>query len=246
MVRRVYAEKKPPLRLEAQGLLNELRSILGVTALTGLRLANRYDVENIDEAVFEQAKGIVFSEPQVHDLWEEESLPMPEGPYSVLAVEALPGQFDQRADSAAQCIQLMAGVERPLVAYAKMYLLWGGLSQEDLDKIKAFLINPVESREASMDKPETLVRAHDAPPMVETLAGFCALDAAGLRDFVAKYGLAMDADDAAFCERAKKLDLLIVPGAGFGAPGHTRISYCVQTDMIRRALPKFKALADSY
>ena len=199
MVRRVYAEKKPALRLEAQGLLNELRTILGVSALTGLRLVNRYDVEGIADGVFQKAKTIVFSEPQV-DLLYEEDLPLPEGPHAVLAVEALPGQFDQRADSAAQCVQLMAGVERPLVSYAKVYLLEGALSAADLEKIRGYVINPVESREASLDKPETLVRTHAAPRRVEILAGFTAMDEAALRALLEELGLAMDLDDLRFLQ----------------------------------------------
>ncbi len=199
MVRRVYVEKKPALRLEAQGLLTELRTILGVSALTGLRLVNRYDVENLSEEVFQRAKSIVFSEPQV-DLIYEESFPLPEGPHTVLAVEALPGQFDQRADSAAQCVQLMAGVDRPLVSYAKVYLLEGALTPADLKKIKGYVINPVESREAFLEKPETLARTHAAPRRVETLAGFTAMDAAALQALLEKLGLAMDLDDLAFLQ----------------------------------------------
>ncbi len=199
MVRRVYVEKKPALRLEAQGLLTELRTILGVSSLTGLRLVNRYDVENLSEEVFQRAKSIVFSEPQV-DLIYEESFPLPEGPHTVLAVEALPGQFDQRADSAAQCVQLMAGVDRPLVSYAKVYLLEGALTPADLKKIKGYVINPVESREASLEKPETLARTHAAPRRVETLAGFTAMDAAALQALLEKLGLAMDLDDLAFLQ----------------------------------------------
>ncbi|WP_300691885.1 phosphoribosylformylglycinamidine synthase [uncultured Oscillibacter sp.] len=199
MVRRVYAEKKPALRLEAQGLLTELRTILGVSSLTGLRLVNRYDVENLSEEVFQRAKSIVFSEPQV-DLIYEESFPLPEGPHTVLAVEALPGQFDQRADSAAQCVQLMAGVDRPLVSCAKVYLLEGALTPADLKKIKGYVINPVESREASLEKPETLARTHAAPRRVETLAGFTAMDAAALQALLEKLGLAMDLDDLAFLQ----------------------------------------------
>ena len=199
MVRRVYVEKKPALRLEAQGLLTELQTILGVSALTGLRLVNRYDVENIPEEVFRKAKTIVFSEPQV-DLIYEESCPVPQAPCAVLAVEALPGQFDQRADSAAQCIQLMAGVDRPLVSYAKVYLLEGALSQADLEKIKGYVINPVESREAALEKPITLVRTHAAPQRVETLAGFTAMDGGALQALLDKLGLAMDLDDLAFLQ----------------------------------------------
>ncbi|WP_304634597.1 phosphoribosylformylglycinamidine synthase, partial [uncultured Oscillibacter sp.] len=199
MVRRVYAEKKPALRLEAQGLLTELRTILGVSSLTGLRLVNRYDVENLSEEVFQRAKSIVFSEPQVDFIYEE-IFPLPEGPHTVLAVEALPGQFDQRADSAAQCVQLMAGVDRPLVSYAKVYLLEGALTPADLKKIKGYVINPVESREASLEKPETLARTHAAPRRVETLAGFTAMDAAALQALLEKLGLAMDLDDLAFLQ----------------------------------------------
>ncbi len=199
MVRRIYVEKQPALRLEAQGLLNELRTILGVTALTGLRLVNRYDVENIEDSVFQQAKTIVFSEPQV-DLLYEDVCPMPEGPYSVLAVEALPGQFDQRADSAAQCIQLMAGVDRPLISYTKVYLLEGKLSATDLEKIKGYVINPVESREAALEKPETLVHTHAVPHAVEVLDGFCGMDREGLKALLDKLGLAMDLDDLKFLQ----------------------------------------------
>ena len=199
MVRRVYVEKRPDLRLEAQGLLAELQTILGVTALTGLRLVNRYDVENIGDEVFQRAKAIVFSEPQV-DLIYEEDFPVPEGPHAVLAVEALPGQFDQRADSCAQCVQLMAGVERPLVSYAKVYLLEGALSSADLEKIKGYVINPVESREAALEKPATLVRTHPAPQAVEVLAGFTAMDEAALAALLDRLGLAMDLDDLKFLQ----------------------------------------------
>ena len=199
MVRRVYVEKKPALRLEAQGLLTELQTILGVSALTGLRLVNRYDVENISDEVFQKAKTIVFSEPQV-DLIYEEDFPTPEGPHAVLAVEALPGQFDQRADSCAQCVQLMAGTDRPLVSYAKVYLLEGTLSPADLDTIKGYVINPVESREASPEKPETLARTHAAPQKVEALTGFTAMDEAALSALLERLGLAMDLDDLKFLQ----------------------------------------------
>ena len=174
---RVYVEKKPVYAEESARLLRDLRTLLGLTGITGLRLLNRYDVEGIDPAVYEKAKHIVFSEPQVDVVWDE-CFPEPRNLHSLLAVEALPGQFDQRADSCAQCVQLMAGVERPLVRHAKVYMLEGRLTGEELARIKSYLINPVESREASMDKPATLTRSHDTPPMVETLAGFTALDGA--------------------------------------------------------------------
>ncbi len=196
MVRRIYVEKKPALRQEAAGLLTELRTVLGVTALEDLRLINRYDAEGLDEAVFRRAADSVFSEPQVDDTAED----LPQGAWTVLAVEPLPGQFDQRADSAAQCVQLMAGGERPLIACAKVYLLAGDLTEADLEKIRGYLINPVESREAAPGKPETLVRSHGAPDRVETLDGFTAMDESALSALLDKLGLAMDLDDLRFLQ----------------------------------------------
>ncbi len=199
MVYRIFVEKRPGLSPEANNLLSDLRKFLGIESLEGVRILNRYDVEHIDPQVYEAAKGTVFSEPQV-DVTFDETFPEPRTCHSTLAVEALPGQFDQRSDSCAQCIQLMAGVERPLVNHAKVYLLEGKLSQDELEKIKGYLINPVESREASMDKPETLVREYDAPPMVRTLNGFTALDEAGLAALLEELGLAMDLDDLKFLQ----------------------------------------------
>ncbi len=199
MVYRIFVEKREGLSPEAGNLLGDLRGFLGIESLEGIRILNRYDVEGIDPAVYEKAKHIVFSEPQVDVVWDE-CFPEPRNLHSLLAVEALPGQFDQRADSCAQCVQLMAGVERPLVRHARVYLLEGRLTQEDLDRIKGYLINPVESREASMEKPETLVRTHDEPPMVETLAGFTGLGGDGLTALLDRLGLAMDLDDLKFLQ----------------------------------------------
>jgi len=199
MVYRIFVEKRPGLSPEAGNLLSDLRSFLGITALEGVRILNRYDVENIDPAVYAAAKNTVFSEPQV-DVTYDETFPEPRDIHSKLAVEALPGQFDQRADSCAQCIQLMAGVERPLVNHAKVYLLQGKLGEEDLNKIRGYLINPVESREASLEKPETLVRDYALPQMVETLTGFTVMDEAALSAFLEDRGLAMDLDDLKFLQ----------------------------------------------
>ncbi len=199
MVYRIFVEKREGLSPEAGNLLGDLRGFLGIESLEGIRILNRYDVEGIDPAVYEKAKHIVFSEPQVDVVWDE-CFPEPRNLHSLLAVEALPGQFDQRADSCAQCVQLMAGVERPLVRHARVYLLEGRLTQEDLDRIKGYLINPVESREASMEKPETLVRTHDEPPAVETLAGFTGLGGDGLTALLDRLGLAMDLDDLKFLQ----------------------------------------------
>ena len=197
MVYRVYVEKKPGLDHEAQSLKNDLVNLLGIEALENLRMLNRYDVEGIDEALFETAKIAVFSEPPLDNI--SEVLPEADGA-SVFAVEYLPGQFDQRADSAAQCIQLISQGERPIVRSARVYLLYGALTEADRDKIKKYVINPVESREASLAPFDTLKIAYDAPPMVETLQDFLTLDEAGLLAFVKKYGLAMDGDDLKFCQ----------------------------------------------
>ncbi len=198
-VYRCYSKKREGFDVEAQGLCKQLREQLGIHTLHNVTILNRYDADQIDREVYERAKDIVFSEPQV-DVVYDEHFPMPRIAGVCFAVEALPGQFDQRADSAAQCIQLMAGVERPLIAYAKVYFLEGALSQEELDKIKAFLINPVESREASMDKPETLVREHAIPDRVDTVDGFISMDEGALSALLDKLGLAMDIDDLKFLQ----------------------------------------------
>ncbi len=196
---RCFVRKRAGFDVEAQGLYRDLREQLGVQGLTGLTIFNRYDVEGVTPEVYEQAKGGVFAEPQVDAVYDEE-FPASEGPHILMAVEALPGQFDQRADSAAQCIQLMTGEARPLVAYAKVYALEGKLSQDQLDKVKGYLINPVESREASMDKPDTLAHSYDTPDRVAVLDGFTDLDEAGLQAELDRLGLAMDLDDLKFLQ----------------------------------------------
>ena len=196
---RCYAQKKPGFDVEARGLCNALREQLGIDNLKSVSILNRYDADQIDPAVYQQAKGIVFSEPQV-DVVYDEFYPTPAANVTTLAVEALPGQFDQRADSCAQCIQLMAGVERPLISFAKVYLLEGDLSDADLAAIRDYLINPVESREASMDKPETLVRSYATPSQVAIVEGFTAMDEAALSELLGSLGLAMDLDDLKFLQ----------------------------------------------
>ena len=195
MVYRVYVEKKAELAHEASGLMHELQELLQIRALTGVRVLNRYDVENVEKDLFDYAVRTVFSEPQLDTVSFE-----PDLNGTVFAVEFLPGQFDQRADSAAQCMQIISQGERPTVRTAKIYVLSGDLSAEDIAAIKKYVINPVESREAVMDKPETLAIEYDVPTTVRTLDGFIALDRAGLEAFVKEYGLAMDADDIAFCQ----------------------------------------------
>ena len=191
---RCYVEKKPGFDVEAQKVFHELRDQLGIQGLTGLRLLNRYDAEGLDYPVYLSAKNTVFAEPQVDEIYDE-ALPKLEGEHHILAVEALPGQYDQRADSCAQCIMLLAGVERPTVKNARVYVLFGQLCQEDLDKIRGYLINPVECREAVMDKPATLAQDYSAPAPVAVLEGFTGLDEDGLARLLSDYGLAMDLAD---------------------------------------------------
>ena len=198
MVSRVYVEKKPGFDVEAQQLAHELRDILGIERLEGLRLVNRYDVEGISDELFAQCVPTVFSEPQ-SDMAALE-MPAAEGA-AVFAVEYLPGQFDQRADSASECIQLISQGERPEVRSAKVYLLEGPLADEDVAAIKHYVINPIEAREASLEPRETLRMEQPVPPMVETVEGFLDLDEKGLAAFIADRGLAMDLADLAFCQR---------------------------------------------
>ena len=196
MVYRIYVEKKPGFDGEARQLQNELTTLLGIRSLTGLRLLNRYDVEGISEELFRQCAGTVFSEPPVDDTCSE--LPAHQGP--AFAVEYLPGQFDQRADSAAECIQLISQGERPLVRSAKVYLLEGVLTDAEVEEIKKYVINPVEAREASLETRATLQMTYAVPGAVATLTGFNQLDEAGLKAFVAEKGLAMDYGDIKFCQ----------------------------------------------
>ncbi len=196
MVYRIYVEKKPQLANEANNLHSELTNLLGIKGLTGVRLFNRYDVENISEELFNESVKTVFSEVQL-DI-AADSLPETDG--RVFAVEYLPGQFDQRADSAAQCIQIASCGDRPTIRTAKVYILEGNISDDDFNAVKKYVINPVESREADLGLPETLDIPFTVPERVATLDGFNSLDRKGLSDFVANYGLAMDTDDIAFCQ----------------------------------------------
>ena len=197
-VYRVYVEKKAPFAVEAQGVLSDIRSSLGIHSASCVRILNRYDVEDISKEDFELAKGTIFSEPQVDDVYDE--LPSFAAEDRVFAVQFLPGQFDQRADSAVQCIQLATQHERPTVASAKVYVI-SGVSDGELARIKAHLINPVESMEASLELPKTLHTPFDVPADVAVLEGFCELDQQGLQEFIDQYGLAMDLGDITFCQK---------------------------------------------
>jgi len=196
MVRRIYVEKKPGLRHEAKSLLNELRTLLGISSLSGLRIINRYDVEGLEEDVFRRAVQTVFSEPQVDDAFDS----LPENGDAVFAVEYLPGQFDQRADSASQCIQLMTQGDRPAVRTARVFLLSGDLNAAELATVRRYVINPVEAREASLDTVDTLRVEYEVPTGVETVSGFTTLDEAGLAALLDTLGLAMDLDDLKFLQ----------------------------------------------
>ena len=197
MVFRVYVRKKAGLAPESAGLLADCRSFLGLSALEDVRIWNRYDAEGLEEELFNYAKNTVFSEPQIDDVMDEIDA---EGAAIIFAVEPLPGQFDQRADSAAQCIQLLSQKERPLVSSAKVYALYGALSEADIEAVKKYVINPVESREASLDKPETLKISHAQPDRVAVVEGFVGMDDNGLNELLDKLGLAMDLDDLKFLQ----------------------------------------------
>lgn len=196
MVYRIYVEKKKELANEAKGVLANINGLLQIKSVTDVRVINRYDVENIEKDLFDYAVNTVFSEPQLDIATTE----IDTKGATVFATEYLPGQYDQRADSAAQCIQIISQKERPTVKTAKVYCLYGNITEDELSAIKKYVINPVESREATLDLYETLKVNYDIPTTVETLDGFIDLDRQGLEDFVKNYGLAMDADDIAFCQ----------------------------------------------
>ncbi len=197
MVYRVYVEKKRGLANEAAALGKDIREFLGIKSLESVRIINRYDVENIDAELFEYAKKTVFSEPQLDTVGDTLDT---DGGYA-FAVEYLPGQYDQRADSAAQCIQLISQKERPTVKTAKIYVLKGDVSGSDIEKIKKYLINPVESCEASLDEYETLAVRFDTPTEVAVLDGFTKMNNDELAQFIEHWGLAMDLEDIKCCKK---------------------------------------------
>ncbi len=202
---RLYVEKKAPYAVEARGLLAEIQKVLGIPGVTGVRILNRYDVEGLDPETMERCKPIVFMEPPLDEAYDR----LPEGEHRALAVEPLPGQFDPRAASCEECVQLLTGGELPKVAAAKVYLFSGAMTPEDFARIKDYLINPVEAREADLNPTKTLALDFEAPEDVPILAGFRELEGEALPDFVKDYGLAMDERDLAFCQdyfRGEKRD----------------------------------------
>ena len=196
MVYRVFVEKKDGLQNEANSLKSEINKILQIKNLENLRIFNRYDVENIDEKLFDYCKKTVFSEPQLDNISDDINVDSD----FVFAVEYLPGQFDQRANSAAECIQLISKTDRPTVRTAKVYLLYGNLTESEVAEIKKYVINPVEAREASLDKVDTLKIDYEIPTTVKTLTGFCDLSKDKLDKWAEDNGLAMSFDDIEFCQ----------------------------------------------
>ena len=192
-VRRVYVEKKPDFAVKAKELRHEIKSYLGIGDVTGVRVLIRYDVENISDEVFEKACTCVFSEPPVDDLYKE-TFEAAEGS-RIFSVEYLPGQFDQRADSAVQCIQFLKEDEQPIIRSATTYVIEGNVSDEELEAIKNHCINPVDSREAEAVKPETLVTKFDEPEDVKIFEGFTEMEEEALKELYASLNLAMTFKD---------------------------------------------------
>ncbi len=191
-VRRIYVEKKEPFAVKAKELHDELKNYLGIR-VSQVRVFIRYDVENISDEIFQKACRTVFSEPPVDDLYEE-TIEIPAGG-RVFSVEYLPGQFDQRADSAVQCVEFLNENEKPVIRTAVTYLIVGDVSDEEFDRIKAYCINPVDSRETDLVKPDTLIQEYDEPEDVAVLSGFAEMEESGLRDLYDSLGLAMTFQD---------------------------------------------------
>ena len=199
MVKRIYVEKKPEFSVEAKGLLKDLKENLLLENLEDLKIVNRYDVEGINDEIFEKAKNTVFSEPQVDECFEEEYPFAKED--KIFGVEYLPGQFDQRANSLSECLQILTEGERPLAKSAKIYVIKGNISTEDLEKIKKYIINPVDSRECTLEKLKTVKDEHPEPKDVAIVEGFIHMTDEDSKKFYDKYGFAMDIEDLKFCQK---------------------------------------------
>jgi phosphoribosylformylglycinamidine synthase len=197
-VKRIYVEKKPGYDIEAKALYDDLVESLGIKGLEGLRVINRYDISGISDEEFAQARPIIFAEPPLDLVFDEELIIPPQD--LVFAMEYLPGQYDQRADSAAQCVQILTQKERPNIASAKVIVIQGQISAEDFQRIKAYCINPVEAQEASLEKPESLEFESAIPPDVEIIDRFIDKSPVELEAFLREAGLAMSDEDLAFCQ----------------------------------------------
>lgn len=195
MVYRIFVEKKDGFNNEAKSLYSDITEFLGIKRLNKLRIFNRYDAENISEKIFDYAIKTVFSEPQLDNVYKELNI----NKAFIFATEYLPGQFDQRAESASQCIQIISQGKKPLIKTAKVYALYGNLTKKDIEEIKKYIINPVEMREANFLRPGTLKEKYKIPKTVKMLKGFINLNDKKLFDFIKSYDLAMDFDDLKFC-----------------------------------------------
>lgn len=194
-VKRIYVEKKEPFAVKARELKEEILGYLNIPGVKGVRVFIRYDVENLSEDTFEAACRIVFSEPPVDVLYREEIEVPVDG--RVFSVEFLPGQFDQRADSAVQCVKFLKENEQPMIRTAVTYLVTGDISDDEFDKIKGYCINPVDSRETGMEKPDTLAAEFNEPEDVAVIDGFKDMPEKDLRELYDSLGLAMTFKD--FC-----------------------------------------------
>ena len=194
---RIFVEKKPGFDVQARQTKADLTENLGLKAIEDVRLVNRYDIAGLSREEFAAARATIFSEPNTDNVYEE-VYPLPKG-YRAFAMEYLPGQYDQRADSAAQCVQLLTQGERPQVITAKLVAVKGSLAESDLEKIENYLINPVESRLASLEKPETLAVKADVPPDVARVKGFLSESEEDLKKYYAGMGFAMSFEDLLFC-----------------------------------------------
>ncbi len=192
-VKRVYVEKKEPFAVKAKELKEEIGSYLGIEGVKEVRVFIRYDVENLSDEIYEKACRTVFSEPPV-DILYEETIGIPEDG-RVFSVEYLPGQFDQRADSAVQCVKFLREDEEPIIRTAVTYLITGDIAEDEFEKIKSYCINPVDSRQTDMVKPDTLVTAYDEPADVSVFDGFGSMAEAEFKDLYQSLGLAMTFKD---------------------------------------------------
>ena len=197
-VRRIYVEKKEPYAVAARQLRDDIIGFLAVKGLTGVRKLIRYDVENVSDEVFETACRTVFSEPPV-DILYRETIEIPANGH-VFSVEALPGQFDQRADSAVQCVQFLNENEQPVIRTAETYILLGDITEEEIDRIKHYCINPVDSRETGMEKPETLQMDYPEADDVRVMTGMTAMKESELMNLYDSLGLAMTPNDFKFIQ----------------------------------------------
>ncbi len=197
-VKRLFVEKKQPYDVEAQGLLSDLKGTLGINGLESVKIVNRYDIEGISDNEYMMARNTIFSEPPVDFAYDEE-YKIAEGS-KAFAVEYLPGQYDQRADSAAQCIQLLTQGERPEIKAARVIVLEGLISEDEFSAVKKYYINPVESKEAKLEKPNTLKTEVEQPEDVATIEGFIAMKEEQLLELLKKMGFAMSFDDIVFCQ----------------------------------------------